>query len=245
MEDLWEKYLKIAHPIYRAVRDRNLNEVRSHLEGGVPVDLVDENLPSLFVFAWDPEDFSMMDLLVEFGYDLGSSLDAFGETPLIRASDNSKLFHHLLEKGGDFMIADNHGNTCAHRAAARGNLEILRYCLEHGIAVDVADRQKSTPLRSASLGEQTETMRVLVTEYQADIEAPKTDGRTILIQTAQAGKLRSVEVLLELGADAAATDRWRKTAYDWAVANGHESCAKALTRWSEQADAGKPDPAAS
>lgn len=245
MTSLWDKYLPQAHPIYQAVIDRKADEVAEFFASGVSVYLADDNLPALFIFAWDEEDFSMMDLFFENGYDPNHELNRFCETPLMRASDNPKLFMHLIQLGADPLLKDKYENTCLHRAAANGTFAVADFCIENGIRVDVSDYLGCTPLRSAALAEQIAMMRHLNNVHGADLDFCLNDGRSILTQAAQAGKLESVKTLLELGANVKTKDVRGKTAADWALANGHYEIVSEIQTRSEQDDAGKPDPAAS
>lgn len=82
-------------------------------------------------------------------------------------------------------------------------------------------------------------MNILIRDFGADVESPSADGRTILIQAAQAGKQHSVKRLLELGADPTASD-WRgRTPFDWASANGHAEVADLIRNRTQADDAGQ------
>ena len=52
----------------------------------------------------------------------------------------------LLDHGADPNISDENGATPLHRAASKGNLEIVKLLLQFNCRIDAMDRQGNTPL---------------------------------------------------------------------------------------------------
>ena len=55
----------------------------------------------------------------------------------------------VLLTGADFTIVEPNGDTALHRAASRGNPEIIQSMLEHGACVDARTPSLCTPLMAA------------------------------------------------------------------------------------------------
>jgi ankyrin repeat protein len=87
-------------------------------------------------------------LLLEDGAKVEAAPD---KTPLFDAARSGSLATlKLLErKGGGLKVATPTGYTLLHTAAESGNLDMLRYLLDAGLAPDAYDSEKGTPLWAA------------------------------------------------------------------------------------------------
>lgn len=98
-----------------------------------------------------------------------------------------------------------------HAAAARGDLEGVRFCLERGVPVDVLDREKNTPLIHAFVARRAFDLRggplasaellSLLLDAGADPNCRGQLERTPLHAVAEASCLEGLLLLLERGAD--------------------------------------------
>lgn len=82
-------------------------------------------------------------------------------------------------------------------ASRLGKNPALVRLLEAGASVDYADEDGWTALRAAAVGDQSQTIRLLIKEG-AEVNAP---GRTALMEAAYLGNCQAVQALLEGGAD--------------------------------------------
>lgn len=87
----------------------------------------------------------------------------------------------LLASGADINISDIRGATPLHRAASKGNLEIVKLLLEKAgiIKVDVKDIYGNTPLHLACEEDRQEEAKLLV-QNGADLEIMNKERRTPL-----------------------------------------------------------------
>lgn len=127
----------------------------------------------------------------------------------------------LAAGGADFTVRLK-GQTLLHLAAARGDLEVATWLLDHGadvLAVNDCDdgcaERGYTPLHSG-LDFRDDEMTVLLLARGARLEAAGADGRTALHKAAFRGKLSGAFVLARHGADLTRTDAAGKTPHDLA-----------------------------
>lgn len=87
----------------------------------------------------------------------------------------------LIEHGANLNIADKRGATPLHRAASKGNLEIVRLFLESldHININAKDICGSTPLHLACEEDRQDVAKLLV-QHGADLETNNKDGQNPL-----------------------------------------------------------------
>ncbi|KAF1325079.1 Tkl protein kinase, partial [Globisporangium splendens] len=85
-------------------------------------------------------------------------------------------------------------------ACAFGRLEIAKFLVEHGAAVD-AGRAHASPLYAACAGGQLEVVQWLVEEREVALSVPDAHGKTPLVVAIENGSLRIFQYLLFMGAD--------------------------------------------
>ena len=126
----------------------------------------------------------------------------------------------LLAGGADFGVRLN-GRTLLHLAAAKGDVKVAAWLLDHGADIhadiDCANcpERGYTPLH-AGLAFRDDEMTVLLLDRGARLEAADAGGRTALHDAAARGKLSGAFVLARRGADLARTDAAGKTPFDLA-----------------------------
>ncbi|MGE0811747.1 MAG: ankyrin repeat domain-containing protein [Vicinamibacterales bacterium] len=126
-----------------------------------------------------------------------------------------------LAAGGADLAVRLHGRTLLHLAAAKGDVDVAAWLLDHGadphagIECDDGCAERGyTPLHSG-LAVRDEEMTALLLARGAPIEAAGADGRTAM-HVAARGKLSGALVLARHGADLARTDAAGKTPYELA-----------------------------
>ncbi|MES2582125.1 MAG: ankyrin repeat domain-containing protein [Pseudomonadota bacterium] len=126
----------------------------------------------------------------------------------------------VLAAGGADLKVRLKGETLLHLAAAKGDIEVATWLLDHGADVhavndctDGCAERGYTPLHSGLEFRDME-MTVLLLARGARLEATGADGRTAMHKAAIRGKLSGAFVLARHGADLARTDAAGKTPFD-------------------------------
>jgi TolB protein len=148
---------------------------------------------------------------------LAVAQDVFALVP----KGDSAAIKALLEKSPELIRAvDANGDTLLHHAAARGNVELVRFLLEKGAAIDLPGSGKHTPLQRAALNDRTDAVAVLL-EKKASLELKNDYGRTALVLCArERGQAKTARLLIEAGADVNTADRFASTPLELAAWRG-------------------------
>ena len=117
--------------IHAAVRAGLLDRVRALLDGGTPVDALDESgrTPLHHAIASDQEAF--VRLLIERGADVNAR-DKAGYYPLMRLGDAPAIARRLLEAGANPNADWGEGRTVFHYFVAFKTVEMLQALLDFG-----------------------------------------------------------------------------------------------------------------
>lgn len=116
------------------------------------------------------------------------------------------LVKDLISRNANVNVLSlNESGTPLSRAALVGDPKIVRYLLEHGAQVDLANKSDVTPLMNAaaailpSKDTYVDVIEILL-EYNANIHAKNKIGETPLITASRRGKAQIVKLLLDRGA---------------------------------------------
>lgn len=120
----------------------------------------------------------------------------------------------LVRRGGRVNHSNVWGETALHTTMRKSGqerperLEVVKYLLKHGARTVCCDENLLTPLMLAAQKGFSSICELLLTQggetgerRVAHINMRAEDGATALMMAAQAGKLKTVEMLLDLGAD--------------------------------------------
>jgi ankyrin repeat protein len=180
----------------------------------------------------------IVQLLLDARVDVNApAAELSGRTALQAAAEygNLDLVQLLLDAGADVNApaAKNNGRTALQAAAENGRHEVLKLLIHAGADHDIppARGHGMTALGLAVKAHCSQTVRLLL-EFKADLDCGSTyDGRFLLpIQAAaRSGRIDLVDMLYERGANinAAANDRWGRTALQAAAEEGHLE----MVRW--------------
>lgn len=130
-----------------------------------------------------------------------------------------------------------------HEAATKGDITLLRKCIEEGSKIDAKDKNGYTPLFLASFYSGNEECIIALLDAKADINAitATKPSRTALHCAAMQGLTKIVALLLARGAKPDPKDEFGWTPLLLAVSAGHEECAKLLLKENVDVNAHQDD----
>ena len=169
----------------------------------------------------------VVQLLLRHGADVNAP-GLWERTPLLFASEwgSLALVRWLLEHGADVNAKDKlNDETSLHLAVERGHFEIVRTLLKHNADTNAQRDIGFTPLHDASGGTRVDMVQLLL-NHGADPNAREMDQETPLHRASSSDIAR---LLLEQGADLGAEDKWGRTAYQFALDEGHDEVAQFLS----------------
>lgn len=151
-----------------------------------------------------------------------------------QVKDRYEIAMLLIEYGADVSLYGSQNPALIEEATFfqfedRDEMEILRnvkLLLDNGS--DLAGPTGITALHSAAAGNRVVALKELAEKYYLEVDYNRDRDGTPLIWGARFGSLEAVQILLERGADRSITDAKGKTAYDYAVENGHLELAELL-----------------
>ena len=231
-------------PLVAGAKDADWDAVRTLVGQGVDVNTAYADGTTALHWASYWDNVEIADLLIRAGADVNAATD-LGVTPLWPASQNgsASMVQRLLEAGGDPGAALLSGETLVMTAARSGSPDLVRGLLTAGADPNASATRGQTALMWAAGQDHSGVVEVLL-EYGADVLARsevrtqlmKTDkaqesnpdytgwvtqgGNTALVFAARSGNLRSVELLVEAGAEVNQTAAFGISATITAVHSG-------------------------
>lgn len=203
-------------PLHQAVRDDDIQAVRSLLRAGADPKVANRYGVTPLSLAATNGDAAMIELLLSAGADANTALPG-GQTVLMTAArtGNAEAVKALLDHGANVAARESsYGETALMWAASENHADAARMLIQHGADVNA----RSNPL-----------------EYSKDrfgLEGVLTilpHGHwTALMYAARQGSLAVARVLAEAHADLNLTDPDGSTALELAIINAHYDTAVAL-----------------
>jgi uncharacterized protein len=134
-----------------------------------------------------------------------------------------------LEEGFDVNSTDPEMHTALMLAAYNGHSTIIKLLLEHGAKPNLRDLKDRTALMYASTGAFNESVILLLNAGAETNLVDNEEHFTALMFAAAEGQAEVVQTLLAHGADKTLVDIDGESAYDFAMANGHQAVVALLT----------------
>lgn len=175
-------------------------------------------------------DTGLANLLIQHGASLDTPSQD-GETPIFAAvrpgsipyakpGSNLAMLDYLLAKGANINAKSVNG-TVLHLACRIGNVKLLNYLLDHHANPAIADSRGVPPIGACAansyIADQIPFDRLLV--KGVNLNAPGSDGLTLLSRAVESNNLALVNKLISLGANVSAADTDGDTPLIHAVRN--------------------------
>jgi ankyrin repeat protein/beta-lactamase regulating signal transducer with metallopeptidase domain len=221
--------------IHLAASAGDLDEVKRLVEEGV-----DANTRAKGSGGWTPlfaavfgDHIDVARFLITKGADVNAK-DMAGLTPLHNSCEQGKrnMAELLIAEGADVNARDLAGRTPLHRMfiIGRDHMDVAELLIAEGANVNAkVTGTRWTPLHYAVESGDARIVRLL-SDNDADINAPTTDGQTPLHIACECGHKDVVEMLVAKGADINAKDDKGQTALSLAKAQEHDKIAELLRK---------------
>jgi ankyrin repeat protein len=224
-----------------AVKTRNTSTVTALLQKKVDVNAPEADGTTALHWAVRNDDSPLVDRLIRAGANARAQ-NRYGITPIALACENGSapVVERLLKAGVSANSTGPLGETALHLCARTGKPEAVRALLAAGATVDTIENWRGqTPLMWAAADGHGDAMKALI-EAGADVNARSSiivwerqrteeprdkwlppGGLTPLLFAAREGRVASVRVLLDSGADINLVSPDRHTPLIVALSSGH------------------------
>jgi ankyrin repeat protein len=218
-------------PLQWASRRGNLALAQLLLAEGARVDQRDFNGDRALLWAADAGKVEVVRLLLAAGAVPQSLDDPYHRTPLMVAAGggHAEVIRVLLEAGADPTTRDQSGDSALHYAAMWGGVDAVRALLQSDAtdANPIESILQRTPLWYAGLANNAEMVELLI-RAGARSRVRDSDGMTVLLSAANAGRAAAVAKLALLGADREERDPAGATPLLLAITSGSAETVAAL-----------------
>ncbi len=192
---------------YSAIRNNDLARLESLIRGGADVNTRDRHSETPLMYAAYVGSLDAMKLLLKDGASIDAQSQS-GATALIWSATDLAKVRLLIDHGANVNLATKRRRTALLVAAMSDpSAEIVKLLIEKGADPKAVDFLKTTALRAATLGNDTQTIRILI-DAGVDVNAADLPGISPLMMAAGwNGNTPAVEMLLAKGANAKAASR--------------------------------------
>ena len=198
-----------------ACEEGDFDFVKTLVNSGVNINGVGSEGFTPLMMATSNEEHEIVEYLLRQGADVNQTYN--GWTALIEAADEGSLtsMKHLLKAGAEVNFYNGRQSpTALSMAASEGKLECLQLLLDNGANIDGIG--KSVPPLHIAANEDKRAIIDHLISKKVSINKKDAAGRTALMYAASEGKLYSVKILVEAGANTSMVDSYGATARDYA-----------------------------
>ena len=192
----------------------------------------DDDMFTVMLRASCSDDLELLEYLIQNGSDILSKTK-HGGSCLHLAAENGhlKICKALLEKYNfDIHATDDSSWTALHGAAWSGDLELFQYLIEKGSDIFIKTKNNSSCLHFAAKVGSLKICRVVLQNYNFDINARDDDGLTILHSAAWSGDSELLQYLIEKGSDVFSKTKNGRSCLHIAAEQGHLKICRILLR---------------
>ena len=206
-------------------------------EAGADVNIQNNDGITPLMKAVQDNNNTRVQMLIRAGADVNIP-DFTGRSPLIReviTKCEQNCVASLVAGGADVNVRDKQGNTALIWAAHHEHAQCIDLLVEAGASVNVQSTMSGeTPLIMAMLGNNPIGCVTALTAAGADVNIANHSGDTPLCFAARKGNFKSIERLIEAGADVniqhTSENKLGNTSLMWAAQEGHDTCADLLIK---------------
>ena len=185
-----------ADAVYQAIRANDIGRLRSLVRTTADANQKDAAGVPLVMTSAAVGSVEAMRLLLDKGADVNAR-NGFGATALIWAATDLAKVQLLTSRGADVNLASKTGRTALFVAAmSEPSASIVRHLVSKGAHLEVRDAFQNTALTAATMGNDLETIRLMV-DAGIDVNAAGVTGVTPLLGAAYHGNAAAVKLLLE------------------------------------------------
>ena len=168
-------------PFLKAVKEQNMNEVESLLDGGKNVNETDSLGNNAIFYALLSDNTQILNLLIRRGINCNYPNQA-GRYPLLYAVDklDSNVVKALVDAGANVNVSDNEGLTAVMIASYRKSVAMLKALNRYNASFSVKDGRGNTPLHIALQNEDVAMIKFLLKQMDVDVYEPNDAGLTSL-----------------------------------------------------------------
>jgi ankyrin repeat protein len=203
----WALPNDLNEEFYSAIRGNDLARLRTLVDQKANVNTKDSRGETPLMYAAAVGSVEAMKFLLEQGADANVQ-NQFGSTALIWSATDLAKVQLLLDHGANPNLASKKGRTALLVAAMSDrSAPIVRLLISKGADIQAKDFLKTTALKAAAFGNDSETVGLLL-DAGLDPNAADLPGLTPLMMAAGwNGNLETVKLLLAKGANANAVSR--------------------------------------
>jgi len=203
----WSATDDVSEQFYSSVRGNDLVRLKTILDQGADVNTADGRGATPLMYAAVVGSVEVMRFLLEHHADPNAQ-NQFGSTALIWSATDLAKVQLLLDHGANPNLASKKGRTPLLVAAmSDGSAPIVRLLLDKGADIHATDFLKTTALKAAAFGNDTETIKLFL-DAGLDPNAADLPGLTPLMMTAGwNGNVTATKMLLAKGANVNAVSR--------------------------------------